>query len=52
MYSGVISHTMLFHKKSQKVIKFLFTIVGALIILSMVLLYAPGLLNGGANVGY
>ena len=43
---------MLFHKKSQKVIRKLFIVIGILIIISMVLLYAPGLLGGSSNVGY
>lgn len=42
---------MLFHKKSQKVIKILFIILGVLIIISMILLYAPGFLVGG-GLGY
>jgi len=32
---------MLFHKKTQKVIKYLSVVLGILIIISMIMLYAP-----------
>jgi len=37
---------MLFEKKNQKKIKIMWMIIGALVILSMILLYAPALLVG------
>lgn len=37
---------MLFDKRTKKVIKYIWIVLGAFIILSMILLYAPGLIPG------
>lgn len=37
--------SILFEKKGQKVIKVIFSIVGILVVISMVILYAPGILS-------
>jgi hypothetical protein len=36
--------SVLFHKKSRKAMKVIFGIVGVLVVASMILLYAPGIL--------
>lgn len=40
---------MLFDKRTKKVVKYVWMVLGILIIISMVLLFAPGLIPG---VGY
>jgi hypothetical protein len=37
--------SILFHKKSKKVMGVVFGIVGVLVVTSMILLYAPGILS-------
>ena len=40
---------MLFHKRTKKIAKYFWVVIGALIILSMILFFAPGLIPG---IGY
>ena len=40
---------MLFHKRTKKVVKYVWIVLGVLIILSMILFFSPGLIPG---VGY
>jgi len=50
----VISNVMsfLFHKKTRKAMRWIWTVLAVLIIISMVLLFAPGLIPGTGIGGH
>jgi hypothetical protein len=44
VYDSILSHmSLLFHKKSQRIIRAVFLVVGILVVISMLGLYAPGI---------